>query len=250
MMSECTTTPNSSTCTNPGRTSESIKNSKFDFICACVFAALFLEWREKNGRWRVVVAYLRDDAVADKVLLVGGGDGHDGHAVGVAVAVLVGGLQVVSGRLVGDGRGLPLGVRPVEVPRGDGVHDERADGGDHGEHPGERELLPRAADEARRVESVEGRGQDVHEARGEDDAAGEGLDGEEDVGLRLDRREPVAKRRQSRPEGAAREDAEDGDDLEPQRLRLVLPRRVRRAVALRGRELRQATRRHHKAEGR
>ncbi|BAS94504.1 Os05g0472850, partial [Oryza sativa Japonica Group] len=191
--------------------------------------------------------YLRDDAVADEVFLAGGSDGHDGHAVGVAVAVLVGGLQVV-GWLVGDGRGLPLGVRAVEVPRGDGVDDERADGGDHGDHAGEREALPRAADEARRAERLEGRGEDVHQARGEDDAAGEGLDGEEHVRLRLDRREPAAQGRQRRPDGAPGEDAEDGDDLEPQRLRLVPPRRVRRAVALRCRRVRRQVARRHQKE--
>ena len=66
------------------------------------------------------------------------------------MTVLIGGLQVIW--LIGDGRGLPLGVRPLEVPRGDSVDDERADGGDHGDygdHAGKREALPWATDEAR-----------------------------------------------------------------------------------------------------
>lgn len=135
----------------------------------------------------------------------------------------------------GLGRGL-VGLRALEVARGDGVHDEGGDGGQHGDEAGERERLPRPA-EARRVELLKGFREDVHERRGEDDAGGEALHDEEEVGVRAQGGDPPAERGDRAADGARDEDAEDGDDLELQRTLLVVVLLVfRLALAFRDRE--------------
>lgn len=170
---------------------------------------------------------LRDDAMSYElpaVVAVGRRRrrNHRRHAVRVAVVMPMPAVRVAGSLHVPDDRrGLGL-MRALEVARGDGVDDERGDGGQHGDEARERELLPRPVDEARRAELVEGVREDVHEGRGQDDPRGEGLDGEEEVGLRAEGREPPAERWDRAADGARDEDAEDGDDLERQRPRLVI----------------------------
>lgn len=152
---------------------------------------------------------------------------HRRHAVRVAMAMPMPMPTVrVAARSLhvpddDDRRGLG-GLGALEVARGDGVDDERGDGGQHGDEAREGELLPRPVDEARRAELFEGVREDVHEGRGQDDPRGEGLDGEEEVGVRAERREPPAERWDRAADGARDEDAEDGDDLERERPRLVI----------------------------
>jgi len=149
---------------------------------------------------------------------------HRRHAVRMAVVILPTPTVRVAARSLhvpDDRRGLGR-LRALEVARRDGVDDKRGDGGQHSDEARERELLPRPVDEARRAELVEGVREDVHEGRGQDDPRGEGLDGEEEVGVRAEGREPAAERWDRAADGARDEDAEDGDDLERQRPRLVI----------------------------
>jgi len=118
--------------------------------------------------------------------------------VAVAVAMVV---RMVWSLQVSDGRSA-LGARALEVARGDGVDNKRGDGGKHGDEARERELLPGPVDEARRAELLEGVREDVHEGRGENDAGGEGLYGDEEVGVRAESREPPAERGDRAAHGA------------------------------------------------
>jgi hypothetical protein len=148
-------------------------------------------------------------------------------------------VPVLRRRLIDDGRGLPSHLA-AEVPRGHGVHNERGDRGEHGGRPREWEPPPGPdARQAWRAQRVERRGQDVDQPRGEDHAAGKGLDGAEDVRVRPQRGEPAAQRGHRRAHRAAREDAKDGHDLEPQRARLVPARSILGALALHGDETQQ-----------
>jgi len=145
-----------------------------------------------------------------------------GHRAGGAVGGVVDGERLAE-------------VRALVVARGDGVDHHGDHGGAHGDEAGEGE--PAAA-----AERVEGGGQDVHHAGGEDDPRGERLDGEEDVPVGAQRGGGAAQERDQHPRRSRRQDGRHRDELQPQRPARVLlldDRRLRlrraAAVAPRGR---------------
>ena len=112
---------------------------------------------------------------------------------------------------------LALGAPAVEREHGR-VHHEREQGGEHRDEPRERELRPGPPGQARRAEVVEGVRQDVHVAGAEDDPRREGLDDDEGVAARTERRHGAGEERQAHADDAGEEDRHDGDQLQAQRV--------------------------------
>jgi len=143
-------------------------------------------------------------------------------------------------------RALVVGDRGASAPAGGGggvaalppvvegeherVHHEREQGGEHGDEGGEGEIGPWLPGQARRGEVAEGVREHVHVARGEDDARREGLDDDEEVAVRAERRDGAGEERQAHADDAGDEDRRDGDQLQAQRLGDVAARAVQGRV--------------------